>query len=117
VSLAAASRRIATLEGYRVKRRRAAQAQFLEELQEHDPAAALTIVVWCYLQREDGVDLAFSDAERWACGDEPVPLDVADAWASVRDMARVWLTEPDGITDEMVDTMHAVDAWVEPASA
>lgn len=103
--------------GYRIKRRRAEQADFLEELQEQDPAAALTIVVWCYLQREDGVDRAFFDAERWACGDEPVSPHVAGAWVSVRDMARVWLTEPDGITDEMIDTMHAVAAWADVAAA
>lgn len=117
MNLSAASRRIAMLEGYRIKRRRAVQADVLEELQEQDPAVALTIVVWCYLQREDGVDRAFFDAERWACGDEPVPPAVAGAWASVRDMARVWLTEPDSITAEMVDTMHAVAAWVEPVAA
>lgn len=117
MNLAAASRRIALLEIYRAKRRRGEQARFLEELQRQDATAALTIIVWCYLQRANGVDQAFFDAERWACGDELVPPHVAGEWASVRDMARVWLTEPDSITAEMIDTMHAVAAWVEPVAA
>ncbi len=117
MTLAAASRRIAMLETYCVKRRRAVQADFLEQLQAQDPEAALSIVLWCYLQREDGVDQAFFDAERWACGDEPVPPAVAAAWAAVCDMARVWLTESDGITEEMIDTMHAVAAWADVAPA
>jgi len=112
----AVARRLTTLEGEQIKRQRAAQGQFLDDLMREDPDGATAIIVWCYLQRDGGVDQAFATAEQWACGGAPVPSSWAREWADTLALARLWADERwDDLTDAQVATVDSVLAWVQVA--
>jgi len=112
----AVARRLTTLEDAQVKRQRAAQGRFLNDLMCENPKEAIAIIVWCYLQRDGGVDAAFADAERWACGGVLVPSHQARAWGDTLVLAHLWAADRgDEMTDAQVATMDSVLAWVQVA--
>ncbi len=106
-------RRVAVVEERLDADRRVKHTALLARLWDQDPAAATTVVLWCYLRRHETIDATLEHAARWIGGEGPVPMDVASSWAHARVAALAWTSNSmDAAQQDIRQTVDGAMVWL-----